>query len=156
MAREMYVIVDDESRAIGASASIMGAKKISAMNGWHDDRGMLHYGAIYKASDLVLDQESDVVEVTAPPVAERAILGGKWSWTDRLNQHTVPYSRMSQKAREAKKKEMKTYRSKYQQTNILLPKDLDEAIKRMDPESKTAYIVGLIRQDLRERGYIEE
>lgn len=156
MAREMYVIVDDESRAIGASPSIMGAKKISAMNGWHDDRGLLHYGAIYKASDLKLYQDSDVVEITAPPVAERAILGGKWSWTDRLNQHTVPYSRMSQKGREAKKKEQNAYRAKFRQLNVLLPKELDEAIRRMAPESKTAYIVGLIRQDLRERGYIEE
>lgn len=154
MARRIYVVVGADGAVIGDSPSLMGAKKISAMNGWRDKNGALFYGAVYKEEDVKIAAGSEYAEVLGAPVAERMISHGVWSWTDRMNQQTLPYGARTEKGKADARKSTNKYRDKFVKTTVLLPKDVNEALIASDPASKNSYIVGLIRDDLRERGHL--
>lgn len=153
--RIQYMVVDTQRKhLIGSSPSLMGAKKMAALHGWRDENDQLRYGTIYKDTDVMVRGDHAEPVEGAVIVAERIVMYGKWSWSDKPRPDSLPYAERSDAARMQHRKDMNTYRSKFCKTSIMLPRDIDEAMRQAVTESRNAYIVGLIRDDLRERGYL--
>lgn len=154
-AREQYIVVDQRQHTyIGMSPSLFGAKKISGMNPRTDEDGTVYFGAVYKSSDVTTTPRTDRIDVEpmSEPVAERIRIDGYWGWTD--SKATFAYRNRSEQAKKYHDYSTRKYRADKTKSTIYIPREINEAIRAMNPPSINAYVLELIKADLRERGYL--
>lgn len=157
MARTFYIVADRERGIyVGKSPSIRGAKKIAAMRGWKNEEGQLCYGAVWKDQDVQYSEITRQAEILpgAEPVAVRGYNGNAWGWSDTGT--NAAYRDQNGARKERHDSATKRYRDKFIKATVFLPPEVDAALREMDPGSRQGYILELIKEDLRERGYLQQ